>query len=234
MGKGQEGRVFSKGNIMQERGSRGKRSARENQEVLEYLLSYEVPEKTSRSGKNVKSLARELRKEFQDFQGVLDAPYSILLQIKDLNENSATLLKLVKASIDLYLEQGLVKREKISNTKALIDFCKAKLNGASNELFMAVFLNSENEVLCFEVIQEGTVDHIVVYPRKVMERAIHNKATALICMHNHPSGNCKPSKDDILFTEMLRQAAQVLEIKVHDHIIISRDGYYSFRERSLL
>jgi DNA repair protein RadC len=228
------GFFFFKEDAMLEGESHKKRSTRENLEVLECLLSYQMPERAGRPRQNAKSLARALRKTFNGFQGVLDAPYSKLLAVEGLDENSAVLLKIVKKSIDLYLEQSLVRRKKISNTNALVNFCKARLNGAGDELFMTVFLNSQNEVLGFEVIQEGTVDHMVVYPRKVMERALHNKASALIFVHNHPSGNCKPSKDDILITEILAQAAQVLDMKVHDHIIISRDGYYSFRERGLI
>ena len=105
-----------------------------------------------------------------------------------------------------------------------------KMAGLKDEQFMAVFLDSANEVIADEVIQEGTVNQSVVYPRKVMERALHYKATALIFVHNHPSGACRPSKDDKLITSELVRVARGLQITVHDHLIICRDGYYSFRE----
>lgn len=205
-----------------------KNTAREQREVLEHLLSCVVPRKEARH------LAKGLREKFQDFQGILDAPYHELSGFNGTGKDVAKLLGLVKASINLYLTQNLTKRKKITNTKALLDYCKVKLNGLREERCMTIFLNSQSEILSIEVIDEGTVDHIVVYPRKVMERALHNKASALIFVHNHPGGNCKPSRDDILLTMKLIQVAQVFQIKVIDHIVISKNDYFSFLERGLL
>jgi DNA repair protein RadC len=104
----------------------------------------------------------------------------------------------------------------------------------NDEQFRTVFLNPRNQVIGEEVLQEGTIDQTVVYPRKVMERAIQLKATALILVHNHPSGSPLPSPEDKELTRALVQAARNLQIKIHDHLIISREGHFSFLENNLL
>ena len=197
-------------------------------EALELLLTYAIPRK------DVKPLAKELIAKFGGFSGVLDAPFEELARMKGMGENSATFLALLKACASLYLKRGLIKSRKISSTMALIDYCITEMRGLKDEQFRTIFLNSQNEMLADEIIQEGTVDQTVVYPRKVMERALHYKATGMIFVHNHPSGSFKPSKEDIMLTEALKHAARSLQLKVHDHLIISRAGYYSFLESGLI
>ncbi|MDA8170627.1 MAG: DNA repair protein RadC [Nitrospiraceae bacterium] len=197
-------------------------------EALELLLTYAIPRK------DVKPLAKELIAKFGGFHGVLDATFGELVGVKGISENSATFLTLLRGCAGLYLKQGLLENRKISSTMALIDYCMTEMKGLRDEQFRTIFLNSQNEMLADEVIQEGTVDQAVVYPRKVMERALHYKATGMIFVHNHPSGSFKPSKDDIMLTEALKQAAKSLQLKVHDHLIISRHGYYSFLESGLI
>ncbi len=195
-------------------------------EALELLLTYAVPRR------DVKPLAKHLIKRYGSMQGVFDAPFEELEKEDGLTENSATYLKALKDCAALYLRVRTRKDAMaIASTGALLDYCRVKMAGLKDEQFMAVFLDSANEVIADEVIQEGTVNQSVVYPRKVMERALHYKATALIFVHNHPSGACRPSKDDKLITAELVRVARGLQITVHDHIIICRDGYYSFRER---
>lgn len=197
-------------------------------EVLELLLTYTIPRK------DVKPLAKILIDRFGDFQGLLDAKFEEIVGVKGLGENTATFLTLLKASASLYLKKTLMKHKQISGTMALLDYCRAEMKGLKDEQFRTIFLNSQNEVIGDEVIHEGTVDQSIVYPRKVMERALYYKASAMIFVHNHPSGSLKPSKDDILLTEALKQAAKSLQLKVHDHLIISKNGYYSFLESGLL
>ena len=198
-------------------------------EALELLLTYAVPRR------DVKPLAKRLIKRFGSLQGVLDAPFEDLLKEDGLTENSATYIKALKDCSALYL-RGRSRQEGdiIASTGALLDYCRVKLAGLRDEQFMAVFLNASNEVIADEVMQEGTVNQSVVYPRKVMERALYHGATALIFVHNHPSGACRPSKDDKLITDELVRVAKGLQITVHDHLIVCRDGYYSFRERGQL
>ena len=197
----------------------------EDYEALELMLTYALPRR------DVKPLSKNLIKRFGSVQAVLDAPYEELLREEGLTENSATYIKALKDCAALYLRSHTRKAgQVIASTGALLDYCRVKLAGLKDEQFLAVFLNSSNEVIADEVMQEGTVNQSVVYPRKVMERALHHSATALIFVHNHPSGACRPSKDDQLITAELVRVARGLQISVHDHLIICRDGYYSFRE----
>ncbi|MDA8170088.1 MAG: DNA repair protein RadC [Nitrospiraceae bacterium] len=197
-------------------------------EALELLLTYAIPRK------DVKPLAKELIDKFGSFQGVLDAPFGKIMQVGGMGENAATFLTVVKASASLYLKQNMRKDNLISGTMALLDYCRVEMQGLKDEQFRTIFLNSQNEVIADEIIHEGTVDQSVVYPRKVMERALHYKASSMIFVHNHPGGSLSPSKDDIILTEALKQAARSLQIKVHDHLIISKKGYYSFLESGLM
>lgn len=197
-------------------------------EALELILTYGIPRK------DVKPLAKELITHFGDFQGVLDASFEDLVQIKGIGENTATFLFMLKSAAGLYLKQSIRKKKKMHGTSALLDYCRVEMRGLKDEQFRAIFLNSQNEIIADEIIHEGTVDQSVVYPRKVMERALYYKASSMIFVHNHPGGSMKPSKDDIVLTEVLKNAAKSLQLRVHDHLIISRNGYFSFLESGLI
>jgi DNA repair protein RadC len=199
-------------------------------EALELLLTYAIPRK------DVKPLAKVLIKKFGSFHGVLDASYDELAATDGLNENTATFLLALKSTTSLYLREGLKKKKgiTISSTGALLDYCHASMSGLRDEQFRAVFLNSQNEVIEDEILHEGTVDQSVVYPRKVMERALHHKASAMILVHNHPGGSCRPSEQDKALTAQLVKIAWGLGLRVHDHIIMCKAGYFSFLERGML
>ncbi len=192
--------------------------------TLELLLTYAIPHG------DIKPVVMELIRKFGGFQEVLDATFEELSLVKGLDEKSATFFTLLKPCASLYLKQSLIKKKTISGTTDLIEYCMTEMKGLKDEQFRAIFLNSQNEMIAEEIIQTGTVDQTVVYPRKVMERALHHRATGMIFVHNHPSGCFHPSMDDIRLTEMLKQAAKILQLKVHDHLIISSSGYYSFLE----
>jgi DNA repair protein RadC len=197
-------------------------------EALELLLTYAIPRR------DTKPLAKALIAKFGSFQGVLDAPFDELTATDGLSENSATYLTALKECASMYLRTHTKKGPEISATGALLEYCQVAMRGLRDEEFRAIFLNARNEVICDEVISTGTVSQSAVYPRKVMERALHHKSTALIFVHNHPGGICKPSKDDIHITRELVRVAGGLEISVHDHIIICKEGYFSFREQGLM
>jgi DNA repair protein RadC len=198
-------------------------------EAIELLLGYAIPRK------DVKPLAKELIKRFGSLKGVLDAQFDELRSIDGLSDRSATFINILKECGTLYLREGVIeKRKKISSTSALLDYCRSAMSGLRDEQFRAVFLNSQNEVIEDEVINEGTVNQSVVYPRKVMERALHHGATAMIFVHNHPGGSCRPSREDKALTAELVNIAKGLGIRVHDHLIICRSGYFSFLESGLL
>jgi len=197
-------------------------------EALEILLIYALPRR------DVKPLAKDLLKKFGDFQSVLDAPVEELAAFPGLGDNSALLLKVARECSDLYLKKKVVKKPRVCSSPDLINYCRMSMSGLKDEQFRVVFLNTQNEVIEIETVQEGTIDQSVVYPRKVMERALYHKAAALIFVHNHPGGNLKPSYADKEITKSLVEAASSMDIEVHDHLIIGRDGYFSFRDSGLM
>jgi len=198
-------------------------------EVLELMLTYALPRK------DVKPLAKELLSRFGGFKGVLDAPFDDLSTVRGLSENAATFLTALKGATSLYLKEQLHRqRTVVSSPEALLSYCRAAMGGLKDEQFRAMFLNSRNEIIVDEVLHEGTVNQSAVYPRKVMERALKHNATALIFVHNHPSGACRPSADDKAITAELVRIARGLNMTVHDHLIICRDGHFSFLEQGLL
>lgn len=197
-------------------------------EALELLLSYAIPRR------DVKPLAKNLLARFDGFQGVMDAPIEELTAFPGIGEHTAILIKLAKECSELYLKKRVVKRQKICCAPELINYCRMTMAGLKDEQFRVVFLNTQNEVIEIETLQEGTIDQSVVYPRKVLERALYYKAAALIFVHNHPGGKVKPSYADKEITNTLITAAKSMDIEVHDHLIIGRDGYYSFRDSGLL
>jgi DNA repair protein RadC len=116
----------------------------------------------------------------------------------------------------------------------LVDYCRTAMGGLADEQFRVIFLNSQNEIIAEEIVQEGTVNQTVVYPRKVLELALKHKAVGLILVHNHPSGSLTPSTADRELTRTLVQASKTLNLTVHDHLIITRQGYFSLAEHNLL
>ncbi len=197
-------------------------------EIIELLLTFAIPYS------DVKPLAKRLISHFGSFTQVLDAPFEELVQVMGLGEYSATLVLLVKACMEYYLREEALKRERIPSLQALVDYCRASMGGLKDEQFRVIFLNSQNEIITEEILQEGTVDQTVVYPRKVLELALKHKATGLILVHNHPSGKLSPSAADKELTRAVVQAAAALNLTVHDHLIISKHGYFSLAEHHLL
>lgn len=197
-------------------------------ELLELLLSLAI------SRQDVKPLAKDLLKKFGSFAGVLDAETKQLLQIEGMGQSSATAIKLVKESSVKYLKQKSINRSVISSPEALINYCKAAMTGLRDEEFRVIFLNSKNEIIDDEVLCRGTVDQTAVYPRKILERALHHNAASVIFVHNHPSGHPAPSNADKDLTRILKEAVGTVQIKVHDHMIIGREDHFSFAEAGLL
>jgi DNA repair protein RadC len=197
-------------------------------ELLELLLTFAIPMQ------DVKPLAKDLLARFRSFAGVLDASPAELVQVQNIGQHAATLIRLVKACAEYYLKEEVIKRRSIPSLPVLVDYCRTSMGGLKDEQFRVIFLNPQNEIIAEETIQEGTVDQTVVYPRKVLEGALKYKATGLILVHNHPSGKLTPSTADRELTRAIIQAAQPLAITVHDHLIIAKQGYYSMAEHHLL
>ncbi len=197
-------------------------------ELLELLLTYAIPRR------DVKPIAKELIKRFGSLSGVLDAGQKELEEISGIGPFSAILIRMVKEICSVYLGEGLKGRDVLSSPKAVVDFVRMKLSGLPYEAFMVIYLNTKNEVLNWEVIQEGTVDRAVVFPRRIIEGALAQHASGLILVHNHPSGHHSPSEEDQYLTRTIVGAARTLDLRILDHIVVGKDGHFSFMENRLL
>jgi len=197
-------------------------------EVLELLLTYAIPQQ------DVKDLAKDLLGKFGALKGVVDAEIGDLEKIKGIGEHTAILFKLVKEIAALYLKQKAKEKRQVSCTTELLDFCRTVMGSKKDEEFCVIYLDAQNQIIEFETIQKGIVNQAVVYPRQVLESALKKKASAIILAHNHPSGHVRPSDADIRLTKTIQETAKVLDILVHDHIIIGENRFFSFREEGLM
>ncbi len=183
---------------------------------------------------DVKPLARKLVKTFGSAGEVLSASTSQLQKIEGVGEAAVAAFKLAEASAKILLRSRLNKGIILSNWTALLEYCHVILAAKTREEFYLLFLNSKNELIADEKQQSGTVNHAPVYPREVISRALELGASAIILVHNHPSGDATPSKADISVTREIVQAGIGLGVAVHDHLVIGRDGHFSFKSEGLL
>ncbi len=192
-------------------------------EVLELALSYAIPRK------DIKPIAKELLLRFKTINGVLDSDRKELRTVTGISEHTALFLKLLKDVAILYIENGIHNRDLLSSPQGVHDYLKVSLKGAVDEEFKMLFLDSRNQLIAVETFKIGTVNRSVVYPRKVVERALYNHAVGVIIAHNHPSGALQPSQDDRGITKVIKEALKTVDITLLDHIIIGNNDYYSFR-----
>lgn len=197
-------------------------------ELLEIVLFSAIPRR------DVKPLAKDLLKAFGSLSGVMGAEIADLQKVKGLGENAAVLMKAIHALTQRGLLGDIEKKPVLSSWQKLIDYCTVAMAHEKREQFRVIFLNRKNQLMADEVQQVGTVDHTPVYPREIVKRALEIGATALILVHNHPSGDPTPSDTDIAMTDEIIRAAAALDILVHDHLIISQNGYTSFKSLGLL
>jgi DNA repair protein RadC len=197
-------------------------------ELLELLLTYSIPRR------DVKPAAKKLIEKFGSLSGVLDAEQKELEGVKGLGAMLASLIRLVKELYSTYLSEEIMERDVLSSPESVLNFVRVKLAGLTNEAFMVIYMNVKNEVIEHTLLYEGTVDNVAVYPRRVIESALSHHASGIILIHNHPSGNTMPSGEDRVLTQEIAQTANTLDIRVLDHLIVGKDGYFSFMENSLL
>jgi DNA repair protein RadC len=197
-------------------------------ELLELLLTFAIPRL------DVKPPAKRLIERFGSLNGVLDGSQAELADVRGVGPTSAILIRLVKELFSAYLAERMEGKDVLSSPRAVVDFARVKLAGLPHEAFMVIFLNVKNRVIEHEVLQEGTVDRAIVYPRQIIKAALTHKAAGLILSHNHPSGDPEPSQEDKHLTRSIIEAARTVEIKVLDHIIVGKNGYFSFQENRLL
>jgi DNA repair protein RadC len=197
-------------------------------ELLELVLFRALPRR------DVKPLAKALIATFGSFAEALSAPMSRLAEVKGLGEAAATELKIVQAAASR-LARGEVKRRTVlSSWSAVLDYCRTAQAFADKEQFRVLFLDKRNQLIADELQQTGTVDHTPVYPREVVKRALELSATAIILVHNHPSGDPTPSRADIQMTQQIVEVARPLGISVHDHIIVGKEGHASLKGLRLI
>jgi len=197
-------------------------------EVLELLLFYVIPRK------DTKVLAKNMLGRFGSLKKLMDADPKEIEALPGIGAQTALLIGLVRDLGALYLREKAMETPQISSTGALLDYCMASMGGLKDERFSVIYLNAQNRIIQTEVIQEGIVNQAVVYPRKILEKALKHRASAVILVHNHPSGHIRPSEADIRLTRTLQDTARVLDILIHDHIIVGENRYFSFREEGLL
>lgn len=214
---------------MRERFQRVGGDAFTDAELLEILLHTIIPRR------DTKELAKSLLTRFGSFSGVLSAPPERLAEFAGLGDISISSLKVVQAVAQRYARDRIMPDMPIlASWSALIDYCRSQMAFEDVEQFRILFLDKKNRLIADEVQQTGTVDHTPVYPREVIKRSLELSATALILVHNHPSGDPAPSTADVQMTRAIADIAKPLGITVHDHIIIGRAGHASMKGLKLI
>jgi len=197
-------------------------------ELLELVLFRALPRG------DVKPLAKDLLKIFGSFSEVIAAPPARLRDVKGVGDAVIAELKVVQAAAHRFLRGEVRGRQVLSSWSAVLDYCRAAQAFADKEQFRVLFLDKKNQLIADEIQQTGTVDHTPVYPREVVKRALELSATAIILVHNHPSGDPTPSRADIHMTQAIVEAARPFGISVHDHIIVGKDGHASLKGLKLM
>lgn len=213
---------------LRERFRKGGADALPDYELLELLLFRALPRR------DTKGIAKQLLARFGTFAEVINAPEQRLKEVKDVGESVITELKLVRAAALRMMRSELVQRPALSSWKQVLDYLYAAQSHEHREQFRILFLDKRNRLIADEVQQQGTVDHTPVYVREVVKRALELSATAIILVHNHPSGDPTPSRADIDMTKQIIQSAAPLGISVHDHIIVGREGHASLKSLQLI
>ncbi len=183
---------------------------------------------------DVKPVAKALMKEFDSFARVISAEPAELAQIKGVGETAVAALKAVQAAAIRLTREEAAEAPVIGSWDRLIDYCRASMAHNKTEVLRVLFLDRKNKLIADELQQQGTVDHTPLYPREVVKRALDLGASAIILVHNHPSGDPTPSTADIEMTREVSRAAAALGVAVHDHVVIGRSGHVSFRSDGLL
>lgn len=197
-------------------------------ELLELVLFRAMPRR------DTKPLAKAILSRFGTFAEAINAPEDRLLEVPGLGEAAVTELKLIRAAALRLMRGEVLERPVLSSWQGVLDYRRAAMGFAAKEQFRILFLDKRNQIIADEVQQEGTVDHTPVYVREVVKRALELSATAIVLVHNHPSGDPTPSRADIEMTKQIVAAAKPLGVVVHDHIIVGKQGHASFRGLGLI
>lgn len=213
---------------LRERFLAGDGEALADYELLELLLFHSIDRV------DVKPLAKQLLADFKSFGAVLAADRRRLASYPRVNDRTCALFKAVREASRRMIRSEIIGRPVLSSWSRVVEYCRACLVDEPSEQFRLLFLNRKNEVIADEVQGRGTIDHTPVYPREVVKRALELGASALIMVHNHPSGDPTPSRADIEMTIEIRDAADKLGITLYDHIIVAKAGATSLKAQGLL
>lgn len=199
-------------------------------EILELLLMTAIPRK------DVKPLAKELIRKFGSFIDVINAKYEDLIQIKGIKENTIFALKLVQTAMERASYQKLEQDNNpvISNWDVLVNHCRSSIGYSDIEIFKVILLDNRLKFIGEEIMQQGTVNQVAIHPREVIKLAVNKGAVSIVLVHNHPSGDVTPSKADINITKQIKVAAEMLDINLLDHIIVSKNITYSFKDHGII
>ena len=213
---------------LRERFMAGGATAVPDYELLELVLFRAIPRQ------DVKPLARALIDRFGDFNRVVSAPVPQLRQIDGVGDAVIVELKVVEAAAHRLARARIMQRHVVSGWDALLDYCHTVMAHRDTEQFRILYLDTKNVLIADEEQAKGTVDHVPVYPREVVKRALELNAASIILVHNHPSGDPTPSQADVQMTAQVNTAAKALGITVHDHLIVGKSCELSFRAQGLL
>ncbi|MEM7211773.1 MAG: DNA repair protein RadC [Pseudomonadota bacterium] len=197
-------------------------------EMLELVLFRAIPQR------DVKPIAKRLIARFEDFNGVISAPIARLNDVSGVGPAVVCELKIIEAAAHRLARAKVMNRNALSSWSALMEYCKTAMAHQDTEQFRILFLDKKNVLIADEQQAKGTVDHVPVYPREVVKRCLELNASAIILVHNHPSGDPTPSRSDIDMTHQIEQAAKAIGITVHDHVIIGKEYDTSFRSQGLI
>jgi DNA repair protein RadC len=213
---------------LRERFRQGGAEAMPDYELLELVLFRAIPRR------DTKDLAKRLIARFGSFAEVISAPEPRLREVKGVGDAVVTELKLIRAASLRLMHGEIRQRPVLSSWSQVIEYCRAAQGHETREQFRILFLDKKNQLIADEIQGSGTVDHTPVYVREVVKRALELAATAIVLVHNHPSGDPTPSRADIDMTKMIVDAGKPLGVLVHDHIIVGRHGHASLKAMRLL
>ncbi len=197
-------------------------------ELLELLLFLARPRA------DVKPLAKALLARFGSFAEVISAEPERLAEVRGVGESAIVALKTAQAAALRLMRQEIMERPILSSWDQVLAYCRASMGYGPTERFRILFLNRKNVLIADEEQQRGTVDHTPVYPREVVKRALELGASAIVMVHNHPSGDPTPSQADIEMTRQVRDAGKAVGVALHDHLVVSREGYASLKSMGLI
>ena len=215
---------------LKERFLRSKGADMADYEALELLLTYAIPRR------DVKPLAKSLIKKFGSFAGVITAPIERLYEVSGIKENSATLIKFVEFASQKLSWQNLAFEDAafISSTDSLIEFCRCTMGYSEVEVLRLIYVDAKLKVIETEVLQKGSVSSVNINPRDIVANALKKNASGVIMVHNHPTGDPRPSNNDVEATKRVKSACDAVGIALHEHLIITPSDFYSFAENRLV